>query len=65
MSDTPTTDAAVFECHDEGRKVVDPELAQRFERLLRIWLVRLDYSDPYNDLPKVRKALNSRPDTTD
>ena len=59
MSDTPTTDAAIFECHDEGRKVVDPEVTQTFERLLRLWLIRLEYSDPYLDAPTVRKALEN------
>ena len=60
MSDTQKTDAETFECHDEGRKVVDPELARSFERLLRLWLVRLDYSDPHEDAPKVRAALETQ-----
>ena len=47
MSNTPTTDAMVFECHDEGRKVVDPEFAQALERLLRRAVKPLKDGDPY------------------
>lgn len=52
MSDTPTTDARIFKCHDEGRKVVDPEFARQLERLLRRALSPLKAGDPYegNDL---------------
>ncbi len=49
MTDTPTTDSVIFECHDEGRKVVEPEFCQSMEKFLRKAIPFLKSHSLYGD----------------
>jgi hypothetical protein len=45
---------------DEALRASPPEAEGEAVALLRIWLERLDYSDPHGDKPKVKAYLSSR-----